>query len=295
MKLMCIHAHFDDFEFVAAGTFDRIIGQNSGGAQTKLVVCTDGAVGHHFRSLEETRAMRWKEQQSASQIGGHEVERLRLPDGTLRREANPVVDRAFVAALWKTIRAFEPDYLFCPPLAQDPLAGVHMDHIAVAEAVRNVAYMINVPHAYIDFYPSPDVESMPCKVPVILNTYDAYMAGANPYDFVVNVEAAFETICEMAWCHQSQIREWLPWVGRHQMSVPESFEEWKQVMRERFDRQNQELGLPAGIAAEPFMVTSWGEVPTTDRLLADFPGIMAEFSNMENLNRRLATLGLGAS
>ena len=290
---MCIHAHFDDFEFVAAGTFDRIIGRNLSGAQTKLVVCTDGAVGHHFRSLDETREMRWKEQQEASRIGGHQVERLRLPDGSLRREANPVVDREFVAALWKTIRGFEPDYLFCPPLAQDPLAGVHVDHIAVAEAVRHVAYMINVPHAYIDLYPSPEAEAVPCKVPVILNTYDAYMAGANPYDFVVNVEAAFDKICEMAWCHQSQIREWLPWVGRHQMPIPESYADWKVVMRDRFDRQNRELSLPTGMAAEPFMVTSWGDIPTMDRLMADFPGIMPEFSNMENLKRRLSRLGLG--
>lgn len=292
MRLLCVHAHYDDFEFVAAGTFDRIKQQNPGEVTTKLVVCTDGAAGHHFRGLDETRELRWNEQKEASKLGGHEVERLRLPGGRLREEANPVVDREFLAALWRTIRAFEPDYLFCPPIPQDPLAGVHVDHVAVAEAVRKVAYMINVPHAFIDLYPELEGPAMTCKVPVILNTYDAYMAGANPFDFVVDVESAFGTICDMAWCHQSQVCEWLPWVGRHRMPVPASKEEWDGLMRERFDRQNRELGLPLGLAVEAFMVSAWGTVPSIEQIERDFPGMIQGLSEMSNLKERLARLGL---
>ena len=94
--------------------------------------------------------------------------------------------------MWKTIREFEPDYLICPPIPADSLAGVHVDHIAVAEAVRKVAYMINVPHAFTPEYPTDETESKPCKAPVVIQTYDTYLCGENVCDLAIDVEAAFD-------------------------------------------------------------------------------------------------------
>ena len=106
-----------------------------------------------------------------------------------------------------------------------------MDHLAVAQAVREVAYMINVPHAFTPEYPADETQSKPVKVPVILNTYDGYQFGANSHDLAVDVETAFETVCDLTWCPQSQIVEWIPWVGRHKMAAPQNREEWKSVLR----------------------------------------------------------------
>ena len=106
-----------------------------------------------------------------------------------------------LAALWKAIRDFEPDYLFCPPLPSDPLAGVHVDHLAVAQAVREVAYMINVPHAFTPEYPADETQSQPVKVPVILHTYDTYQFGMNSHDLALNVEAAWPVIVDETECH----------------------------------------------------------------------------------------------
>ena len=220
MKALCIHAHFDDYEFVVAGTFDlwrRKLGREFTG---RVVVCTDGQAGHQFRTREETGRLRLKEQEASARVGGYQFELLRLPDGQAPREACQQVTPDFLAALWKAIRDFEPDYLFCPPLSADPIVGVHTDHLTVAEAVRRVAYMINVPHAFTPEYPADETASRPCKVPVILNVYDTYMFGANAYDLAVDVEPVFADICAMSWCHQSQLIEWLPWVGRHNMAAP---------------------------------------------------------------------------
>ncbi len=291
MRLMCIHAHFDDYEFVASGTFERIRAAAPESVTSQVLICTDGAAGHHSEGLDQTRERRWAEQQASAKIGGYAVERLRLPNGALRSEANPVVDRPFLAALWKAIRAFEPDYLFVPPIPHDPLAGVHVDHLAVAEAVRQVAYMINVPHAYIDLFPDDPVREAPCKVPVILNTYDAYMAGSNPFDFVVDISLVFEAVAAMSWCHQSQIMEWLPWVGRHAMDPPKDFEAWRGILRQRCERQNRELGVPVERPVEAFMVTGWGELPTPEQLQADFVGLDAALSPFANLKNRLKSLG----
>ncbi len=288
MRILCIHAHFDDFEFVAAGTFERWRRQLGTGLKAKLIVCTDGRSGHHARTRVETASMRLAEQEASARLGQIEFELLRKPDGEPFVEACRTVSDELLAALWKAIREFEPDYLFCPPLPADTLVGVHPDHVTVAEAVRRVAYMINVPHGFLDEYPTADeTQSRWIKTPVILNTYDGYMAGANGGDLVVDVESVFDLIAEMSWCHQSQICEWLPWVGRHHLPPVKSLTEWKAVLRQRFQRQHRELGLPFDRAAEVFTVTAWGTVPTLEQLERDFSGLITIPSRKDRLRQKL--------
>jgi len=287
MKILCIHAHFDDFEFVAAGTFELWRRKLGTALRSRVIVCTDGKAGHQFRTREETGRIRLREQQASAEIGGYELEQLRLPDGQIPREACLQVSIPLLASLWKAIREFEPDYLFCPPVPTDPLTGIHVDHVAVAEAVRRVAYMINVPHAFTPEYPADETVSKPCKVPVIINVYDGYMAGANTHDLAVDVDEAFPKICEMTWCHQSQISEWLPWVGRHDMQAPSTLPGWYEALRSRFNRKNREMGIPSDRALEFFTVTSWGAVPSYEQLLKDFPNIVPEASSLGRLKSRL--------
>jgi hypothetical protein len=114
------------------------------------------------------------------------------------------------------------------------------------------------------------------------------MFGANSFDFAVDVEEAFSKVCEMTWCHQSQIMEWLPWVGRHNMATPKSKEEWSVMLGERFGRQRRELGIKTKRAVEVFTVTAWGEVPHYRQVLDDFPKIMGPGPNLARLRKRLA-------
>ena len=286
LKALCLHAHFDDYEFVAGGTFEmwrRKLGKDFRG---RVIVCTDGKAGHHFRTREDTFKVRFHEQQKSAELGQYEFDVLRLPNGQVPREACLQISTDLLAAMWKAIRDFEPDYIFCPPLPNDTLAGIHNDHVSVAEAVRRVAYMINVPHAFTPEYPADETKSEPCKVPVIINVYDPYMFGANSFDLAVDVEAAFDTIGDITWCHQSQICEWIPWVGRHSMDVPKSRADWSKILRSRFQRQIRDLGLQTDHAVEVFRVTAWGEVPKFDALQRDFPNLIAH-QNQETLRQRL--------
>jgi hypothetical protein len=173
-------------------------------------------------------------------------------------------------------------------LPHDPLAGVHIDHWAVAEAIRKVAYMINVTHAFTPEYPADETKSVPCKVPVILNTYDGYMAGENAFDLAINVESVFPLIAGQSYCHQSQISEWLPWVARHQLPAPASFDEWNQTLRKRFERQNHEFKMPRVPLCEFFSVTAWGEIPDLKRLQQDFPENVAPDTAIDRLEKRLS-------
>jgi LmbE family N-acetylglucosaminyl deacetylase len=287
MKALFVHAHFDDYEFTAAGTFTLWQRKLGPAFRGRVLVCTDGKAGHHFRTREETGRIRLQEQANSAKIGGYEAVMLRLPNGEAPREACLQTSPDLLAALWKAIRDFEPDYLFCPPLPADPLAGVHVDHLVIAEAVRRVAYMINVPHAFTPEYPADETASQPCKVPVILNVYDGYMFGGNAYDLAVDVEPAFEQICAMTWCHQSQLCEWLPWVGRHDMQPPNCLAEWKPMLRRRFAHKSRELQLPAHLATEVFTVTAWGELPDYPRLVNDFPALLPQAENLQRLKNRL--------
>jgi LmbE family N-acetylglucosaminyl deacetylase len=290
MKVLFVHAHFDDFEFTAAGLFELLRRQLGPSVRRRVLICTDGKAGHHFRTREETGRIRLREQEESARLGAYEFELLRLPNGEVPREACLLVSRELLAGLWKAIRDFEPDYLFCPPLPADPLAGVHVDHVTIAEAVRKVAYMINVPHAFTPEFPANETQSTPCKVPVVLNVYDPYTAGQNAYDLAVDVEPAFEVMARMSWCHQSQIVEWLPWVGRHNIEPAASLEAWQSVLRERFARRNRQLGIQSEGVLEFFNVTGWGAVPSLHQLRTDLPGIMETHSRLSSLQQRLALL-----
>lgn len=289
MRVLCVHAHFDDFEFVAAGTFELLRRRAGPNFRAKVLVCTDSRSGHQFRSRDETARVRLAEQRASAAVGRYEFELLRRPDGRAFAQGCHTVTRELMAALWRAIREFEPDYLFCPPLPADPLAGVHPDHISVAEAVRRVAYLVNVPHEFLDEYPIADeTRSEWVKTPVILNTYDGYMAGDNGGDLVVDVEEAFDVIAEESWCHQSQINEWLPWVARHDIQPTADLAAWKHKLRARFERQARELGLPPGRAFECFNATAWGIVPTLEQLERDLPVSVFDSSRRARLAQRLS-------
>ncbi len=111
-------------------------------------------------------------------------------------------------------------------------------------------------------------------------------AGAS-HDLAIDVEEAFDLIAEESFCHQSQIAEWLPWVGRHDMPAPATLREWKQTLRARFDRKNREVRIQSAHAMEVFTVTAWGEVPMMEQLVRDLPGIVPDASNLKGLEEKL--------
>ncbi|HMC27991.1 MAG TPA: PIG-L family deacetylase, partial [Verrucomicrobiae bacterium] len=100
MKVLSVHAHFDDYEFVASGTFElwrRKLGKD---LHARVLVCTDGKAGHHFRTRDETGKLRIQEQRESASIGKYEFELLRLPNGEVPREACLQVGSDLLAALW---------------------------------------------------------------------------------------------------------------------------------------------------------------------------------------------------
>lgn len=287
MRLLYVHAHFDDYEFTAAGTFE-LWRRAMPSVHRRVLICTDGAAGHHALGREATARRRFSEQEAAARLGGFDFRLLRDADGQPFREARLHASPAFLPSLWREIRAFEPDYLFCPPIPEDPLVGVHVDHLDVAQAVRAVAYMINVPQAFAPEFPSPPgLEPRPVRTPVILNTYDGYMAGGHGHDLAVDVGSVADVAADLAWCHQSQLREWLPWVDRHHLSAPPDAASWRAQYRAILERRRRTLGIEPSGVFEVFSVTAWGVVPPVEQLLRDLPAVSPGASRLDRLRTRL--------
>ena len=120
MRILFVHAHFDDYEFTASGLFELWRQKLGDDLNARVLVCTDGRAGHHVHDPGKTTQVRMAEQRASARIGKYEFQSLYLPDGTIPREACLLVTRDLLAALWKAIRDFEPDYLFCPPVPSDP-------------------------------------------------------------------------------------------------------------------------------------------------------------------------------
>jgi len=165
---------------------------------------------------------------------------------------------------------------------------VHVDHLTIADAIRRVAFLINVPQAFTPEFPDLPQPMDFVKKPVILNVYDGYMTGGNSFDLAVNIDETFEAVAEMSWCHQSQIREWLPWVGGEAERAPEDFKEWKTLLYERFRKQNRDAGVESDHLYELFTLTGWGACPAS--VDQDFPKVDPAVSRLEALKEKIARM-----
>lgn len=251
IKVMSIMAHQDDFEFNAGGAFAQLRQKYGDRLQLKILCTTTGASGHHQLSLDETYRRRDDEARKSAAVLGADYECLTCLDGK-HLTGQVLLERNVLGGLWNAVRAFEPDYIFCPPVVTDPLAGIHIDHYNTAWAVRMIAYQLTVPHAY------PVISGLAkgrVTYPVVINVDDAY-AGEGQYDLVLDVSAYYPDKLRMALCHESQIFEWLPWNSGE--DEPITAAEFTRRFRKRHTAINQRYGQDDAVPREYFRLTKWG-------------------------------------
>ncbi len=271
-RVMAIVAHQDDFEFTAAGTFALLRETLGAGVALKIVCTTRGASGHHQLSTETTFRRREAEATRSAAMIGADYECLTLLDGGhLPGQMN--LDRETLGGLWNVIRGFEADVVFCPPVVTDPLAGVHIDHLRTAWAVRLIAYQIVVPNAYPTLN-APRKDYVPS--PLIINLNDRYTAETGDDVIRQDITRTFDTKLRMSLCHASQIFEWLPFAAGEPPPTPA---QWPERLRQRHTNLNRLCGCDDGIMSEYFQVTRWGRPPRAGELERLFPARLA--SRME--------------
>ncbi len=263
LRVMSVMAHQDDFEFNSGGAFALLRKHHSDKVKIKILTTNQGASGHHEMPPEETCRVRELEARASAAMIGAEYECLKCLDGK-PLPGQVFIDHNFLGGLWNAIRNFEPDYIFCPSVVSDPLAGIHIDHYNTAWGVRYVAYHLSVPYAY------PTMTGPVKKKlinPVIINVDDVY-ACERGFDAWCDVSKVFELKQQMTMCHSSQIFEWLPWVKGNE---PPTEAKVKEDFAIRHWNTNERYDFNDEVPREYFRFTQWGKDPDLDQIALDFP------------------------
>ncbi len=254
-RVMAIVPHQDDFEFTMGGTFALLRKRYGDAIHLHIATTTAGETGHHKLSREETYLRRDAEARASAALIGATYECVTPLDGD-RLHGQLYINRNFLGGIWNAIRAFRPEVIFAPAPALDPMAGVHIDHEHTAQAVRLVAYQTSAPHAFPVTRQQHDAHY---PKPLILVVDDHYTKDAG-YDIRQDISAVLETKLAMGACHESQIKEWLPWVnsgGAGEMTIAQ----WRETMIQRMKDINLRNGHPAEPLCEYFRITRWGRPP----------------------------------
>ena len=189
---MMIGAHPDDTDITCGGLTVKLVAK---GYKVRFASVTDGRMGHHRLTPEQTAKTRRAETLEAARrfgLDGYDI--YGYPDCSLvpSNEA-----RCLVA---KKIREFEPDFIIT-----HRTCDYHADHRAAGQLVMDAGYLLGVPH----WVPEAKAQR---RRPVILYMTDpfTYPRALRP-DVMVDVEPYLERWCDALDAQVSQFYDWLPW------------------------------------------------------------------------------------
>jgi LmbE family N-acetylglucosaminyl deacetylase len=263
---MCVGAHPDDCDIRAGGLAGIIIER---GGQVLFVSLTNGNAGHHQMAPAELARRRKEEARRAGEVIGAEYVVLDHDDGRLTAALEVREE------LIGIIRRFGPDLLLGPR----PF-DYHADHRAAGQLVADASFLLTVPLV------RPDVLAMR-HMPVIYYTADGFTKPL-PFeaDVVVDVDAHVDKKLRMVACHESQVYEWLPFLGGYLDEVPADADGRLRWVVERYgarsarvadayrrklvERYGPERG---GLVrhAEAFEICEYGRRPDAELLAELFP------------------------
>lgn len=199
-RVMVIGAHPDDADIVCGGFAIKLIKR---GFKVKFVSVTDGRMGHHKRTPEETAAIRRRETLEAARrmnLDGYDI--YGYPDCGLY----PTEEARLLVA--RKIREYQPDFIIT-----HRTCDYHADHRATGQLVMDAGYLLGVPHWC--------TEAPPQRLrPVILYMSDSFtLPRALRPDVMVDVDPYLDDLCDGLDAQVSQFYEWLPWDGGREEKV----------------------------------------------------------------------------
>jgi LmbE family N-acetylglucosaminyl deacetylase len=266
VRVICIGAHPDDCEIEFGGTAAKMAAR---GDAVKFLSVTNGEAGHHFRPGPELVARRKSEAgEAARRLGIAATEALGNRDGRLV----PSIEAR--NELVRRIRTWEADLV----ITHRPW-DYHPDHRYTGQLVQDSAYLVKVP------YVCPETPALR-RNPVFLYLEDSFESPI-PFkaDVAVNIDDVWQKKLDALDAHQSQVYEWLPWVGDETegRAVPDDAaarRRWLDATWSREPSQCTRVALAwrygTGEAgrirhAEAFAVCEYGRRPSAEELDEMFP------------------------
>lgn len=202
IRVIMIGAHPDDCDEDGGGTA-ALFAQM--GYAVKFVSVTNGDAGHQTLSGKELAKRRFAEAQEAGKRLGVTYDVLDNHDGELM----PTLEVRL--QIIKKIREWNADIVIAPRPND-----YHPDHRYTGVLVQDAAYMVAVPNV------APDVPALK-KNPVFLY-YQDHFQRPNPFrpDFAVDITSVYDKKVSALDAHESQMYEWLPWIGHYLDEVPQN-------------------------------------------------------------------------
>lgn len=263
LRIIMIGAHPDDCDQDGGGT--AILFAKLGHA-VKFVSVTNGDAGHQSIGGGMLAKRRMEEAKEAGKRFGVEYEVLDNHDGELL----PTLERRLQVI--REIREWNADIVIAPRPND-----YHPDHRYTGVLVQDAAYMVAVPNVAAD---TPPLK----KNPVFLYFQD-FFQRPNPFrpDVAIDISNVFTQKIHALDAHESQVYEWLPWIGGYLDKVPKEVskrESWLATDRtvritpevrtalEKWYGKDQAAKVQH---AEAFEVCEYGSRPTEDDLRRLFP------------------------
>ena len=263
IRVIMIGAHPDDCDIDGGGTAALLAKM---GHAVKFVSVTNGDAGHHEQGGGILAKRRIAETQEAGKRFGVEYEVLDYHDGGLE----PTLEARL--EIIRRIREWKADVI----ITHRP-NDYHPDHRYTGILVQDAAYMVGVPNVAADTPPL-------AKNPVFLYFSDNFQKP-NPFrpDITVDITSVFDQKIHALAAHESQVFEWLPWIGGYLDKVPQGEkerEEWlkkvwaRPITKEMRSSLEKWYGKEAASAvkhAESFEICEYGKQPGEDDIRKLFP------------------------
>ena len=200
IRIIMIGAHPDDCDEDGGGTA-ALFAQM--GYAVKFVSVTNGDAGHQVLKGKELAKRRFAETQESGKRLGVTYDVLDNHDGLLLPSLEVRLE------IIRKIREWNADVVIAPRPND-----YHPDHRYTGVLVQDAAYMVSVPNI------APDVPALK-KNPVFLYYQDRFQRP-NPFrpDVVVDITSVYDKKVSGLDAHESQMYEWLPWIGHYLDQVP---------------------------------------------------------------------------
>ena len=263
IRIIMIGAHPDDCDDDGGGTA-ALFAQM--GYAVKFVSVTNGDAGHHLTGGVALAKRRFAEAQEAGKRLGVVYDVLDNHDGQLM----PTLEVRL--QIIKKIREWNADIVIAPRPND-----YHPDHRYTGVLVQDAAYMVAVPNI------APETPALK-KNPVFLYFQDRFQRP-NPFrpDIAIDITNVFDKKIAALDAHESQMYEWLPWIGHYSDKVPREKTErikWLAEARKQTIKPEVRTALEkwygkekAGAIknAEAFEICEYGAQPDDEMIKRLFP------------------------
>ena len=263
IRIIMIGAHPDDCDQDGGGTAALFA---SMGYAVKFVSVTNGDAGHQADGGVSLARRRFAEAQEAGKRLGVVYDVLNNHDGQL------VPSLEVRLQVIRKIREWNADVVIAPRPND-----YHPDHRYTGILVQDAAYMVAVPNIAKE---TPALK----KNPVFLYFQD-FFQRPNPFrpDIAVDITKTFDQKINGLDAHESQMYEWLPWIGHYADKVPKDKSDRKKWLAETRDIKitpevraalEKWYGKEKGdqvMHAEAFEICEYGTQPNDEEIRRLFP------------------------